>query len=229
MKRARKPRRTQSNRQLVATAEQRRRVVELRLRGMTFEAIGAAIGRDASSAHRAYYGALAAIPERVASEERKAMLERLELLRRNAWTLYKRDPAAALAVLLRIEERHARLLGLDPKPAAVEVNMLGSDGGAISIALARDIARDIEAAANLTPEPPPLDALALPAPDRLAADVEPMSITEARRRAALGDEGDVGASDARPPTGRPSSLKTTMEGARMQREFLQTLRTMRPR
>ena len=54
------------------------------------------------------------------------------------------DPAAMLTILIRCEERAARLLGLDPKIPAVEVNVLGPGRGAIPIALARQMLRDIQ-------------------------------------------------------------------------------------
>ena len=68
----------------------------------------------------------------------------LEFIRSEALRRLKDDPPADLAILLRVEERRARLLGLDLKAPAVEVNLLAPDRGAIPIALARQMLRDIQ-------------------------------------------------------------------------------------
>jgi hypothetical protein len=72
-------------------------------------------------------------------------LARLDAIRAEAWRHLDNDPAAMLSILLRCEERVARLLGLDPKAPAVEVNVLGGfDRGAIPIPLARQMLRDLQ-------------------------------------------------------------------------------------
>ena len=129
----------------VTRAELQRQVLELRVRqGLTYAKVGAKLGISEYAAYRAYRAAIAAIPEPIASEARRESLEHLEFIRSEALRRLKDDPPAYLAILLRVEERRARLLGLDLKAPAVEVNLLAPDRGAIPIALARQMLRDIQ-------------------------------------------------------------------------------------
>ena len=129
----------------VTRAELQRQVLELRVRhGLTYAEVGARLGISEYAAYRGYRAAIAAIPEPIASEARRESLEHLEFIRSEALRRLKDDPPAYLVILLRVEERRARLLGLDPRTPSVEVNVLGPHRGVIPIALARQMLRDIE-------------------------------------------------------------------------------------
>ena len=128
----------------IARAKLQRQVLTRHLRGDTYEEIGRALEISWQSAYRAYRAALAAIPALEAEAARRESLARLDAIRAEAWRHMDDDPAAMLAILIKCEERTARLFGLDPKTPAVEVNVLAPDRGAIPIALARQMLRDIQ-------------------------------------------------------------------------------------
>jgi len=128
----------------VARAELQRQVLALRLRGDTYEDIGRVLKISWQSAYRAFRKSLEAIPALEAEAARRESLARLDAIRAEAWRHLDDDPAAMLTILIRCEERVARLLGLDPRTPSVEVNVLGPDRGGIPIALARQMLADIQ-------------------------------------------------------------------------------------
>jgi hypothetical protein len=96
------------------------------LRGATFEDIGKQLGISAQGAEKCYKRGLRRISENEALACRKEQLERLNRLRVSAWNrlgaLPVGDPGVDFAVqsALRIEQREAKLLGLDA-PQQLEV------------------------------------------------------------------------------------------------------------
>jgi hypothetical protein len=128
---------------ILRTRERERQALELWLRGTTCQQIAdSGIGiMTASGVAKAVRRALRAIPEKAAQEGRHAMAERLQRMRFKAWEAAKANPVGALNTLIKIEEREAKLFGLD-RPTKVVVG--GENGGAIPITLVREIAARIE-------------------------------------------------------------------------------------
>jgi hypothetical protein len=140
-----------SRRVVLRTREHERQALELWLRGTTLQQIAdSGIGiMTASGVAKAVKRALRAIPEKVAQEARVAMAERLQRMRFKAWEAAKANPVGALNTLIKIEEREAKLFGLD-RPTKVEIG--GENGGAIPITLVREIAARIESDEDLEEE-----------------------------------------------------------------------------
>jgi hypothetical protein len=98
-------------------AERARRVLELRLKGAQFEDIGRQLGISTQAAFKHYKRELRRIPEPVAAEVRKAMLERMDRLLLEAFGLLadpkNRNRDETIRTILKIQERVARILGTD--------------------------------------------------------------------------------------------------------------------
>ena len=120
----------------MAARERERNVVELCLRGATFEQIGRQLNMDRSTAYKAWDRALKRLPKADVEALRKAQSERLQRMRGKVWTEIAgradpRDPTKVVApspellndligTALRIEAREAALHGLDA-PAKQQV------------------------------------------------------------------------------------------------------------
>ncbi len=120
----------------LAARERERNVVELCLRGATFEQIGRQLNMDRSTAYKAWDRALKRLPKADVEALRKAQSERLQRMRGKVWTEIAgradpRDPTKVVApspellndligTALRIEAREAALHGLDA-PAKQQV------------------------------------------------------------------------------------------------------------
>ena len=112
-----------------AARERERNVVELCLRGATFEQIGRQLNIDRSTAYKAWQRALKRLPAADVEALRKAQSERLQRMRGKLWTEIagRADPNNPSNVIapspellndligtaLRLEAREARLFGLD--------------------------------------------------------------------------------------------------------------------
>jgi hypothetical protein len=129
------------------TQERRAEAVRLRRRGVSFEDIGDALGVTKQRAHQIYRAALAEIPAQEVAEYRAEQAERLDEMLRKAYEVLERkhitvnngkviylddepmeDDAPtlmAIKTILQIEERRAKLLGLDA-PARQQVEVDGS-------------------------------------------------------------------------------------------------------
>lgn len=121
-----------------ATARRRAEALELRLAGLSYRAVGERLGVSESRAWRIVEAALRAAVSEPAAGVRRLELERLDVLLEEAMRQLRLDHAmvshgkvvpgvvdegaklAALDRCLRIQERRARLLGLDA-PAKVHV------------------------------------------------------------------------------------------------------------
>ncbi len=114
----------------VTAAERRRRkeaeAARLRAEGLDYDAIADRLGyRDRSGAHKAARRALADVVRHSIDEARLLAMRRLDALRVRLVgiatddTVAPRDQVSALRALLAVEEREARLLGLDITAAPV--------------------------------------------------------------------------------------------------------------
>jgi hypothetical protein len=125
--------------------ENERRVVELRLVGLTFDRIAEQIGyTDGSAAYKAYQRAIARTVTQPAEELRDVELARLDSLWRVNYRNAMTGDAKATLVCLRISERRARLLGMDA-PIKTEMELTAYQGGT-------DIDREVERLAALLNE-----------------------------------------------------------------------------
>jgi DNA-binding CsgD family transcriptional regulator len=107
----------------VETAERDAEAARLRSRGLSYRAIAAELGIDVHTAHDAVQRALQAIRAEGAVEARTIELQRLDGLWEAVLAVLERattEPGTesdtrlkAVATLLKVQERRARLLGLD--------------------------------------------------------------------------------------------------------------------
>lgn len=98
----------------IAAAEQRRRALELRKAGATYDQIAQQVGyTNRGSAHRAVMAALKEITAEPAQEVRQLELERLDAMLLGLWPAARKGNQGAVDRVLRIMERRAKLLGLD--------------------------------------------------------------------------------------------------------------------
>jgi hypothetical protein len=126
------------------TISQDWRAWDLRCQHLTYREIGAELGIDPSTAYDAVQRAAQMIPTEGAAEMKMSMLEEMDRMSRHLWTVVERKRALvvrgrvvtcngqkviddgpaiqAIAQLLRVQERRARLMGLDaPTRRAVDV------------------------------------------------------------------------------------------------------------
>lgn len=129
------------------TAERDAAASRLRAEGRAYREIAERLGfADPSGARRAVERGLDAIRAEGAEALRELELHRLDQLHQRAWSELTRDdedsqPLQAIDRLLKIQERRARLLGLDARDttqAAVTVNVAG--GVPVDTVLARVVA-----------------------------------------------------------------------------------------
>ena len=107
-----------SRKATLAARERERTIVELWLRGATFEQIGQKLGIDRSTAYKARDRVLKRLPKADIEALRKAQGERLQRMRGKVWSELSStgDPElinALTGTLLKIETREADLFGLD--------------------------------------------------------------------------------------------------------------------
>ena len=125
--------------------ERRADVMRLRRQGQTFEAIGEQLGITKQRVHQLYWDTLRKIPAQEVTEYRAEQAERLDEMLRKAYEVLERkhitvsngkviylddqpmedDAPTLMAIksILQIEERRAKLLGLDtPVKQQVEVD-----------------------------------------------------------------------------------------------------------
>ena len=153
---------------------------ELRLRGLTYEKIGREMGMTPEGARQAVIRGLDRIrghTDELAVEVRAQEAARLDRICETLSRLADdaADEATALAVidrLLKVQDRRARLLGLDLQ----RVELTGANGGPIQIAAIQRVIVDpqqnpvVDVAPSSTPSTPhaidaPSTPLALPSPE----------------------------------------------------------------
>jgi hypothetical protein len=112
--------------------ERETKVLELRLRKVSFERIGEALGITKGAANKAFYRALRRIPEAFADQVRKEELESLERMEARVWREVDRSGQKTTEIyqgvdrLLAIKNRRSRLLGLD-SPTEITLRSSESD------------------------------------------------------------------------------------------------------
>jgi len=104
------------------------RAWDLRCQHLTYREIGAELGVDRSTAYDAVQRAAQMIPTEGAVVTKQAMLDEMDRMSRHLWRVVERQRSddgpglQAIAQLLRVQERKARLMGLDaPTRRAVDV------------------------------------------------------------------------------------------------------------
>ena len=97
--------------------------------------------------------ALARIPKQEADQAREGQLARLQAVRMLLWNHAGADPIKAAEVLIKLEAREARLLGLD-MPTKVAIS--NPDGRIPLETIRRVMDRVDRQMVDVTPEPAPL-------------------------------------------------------------------------
>lgn len=115
----------------VRSRENEKKVLELCLRGATGAQAADAIGLSESGVSRALHRALKRIGQPEAEQVRFRMVEELQRLRFEAWQLMTTDRNLGIQRAVQIQEREAKLLGLDA-PTKREIS--GPAGGPIRLA-----------------------------------------------------------------------------------------------
>lgn len=116
------------------------KVLELRRAGLTWQRIAEQVGyADHSGAYLAYKRALKRVLKQPAEELRQAEIDRLDRLQLAAWPKAMQGDNSAIATVLRIMERRAKLLGLD-MPVKIAQDVTVWDGGESIDRAVRDLA-----------------------------------------------------------------------------------------
>ena len=94
--------------------EREAEVVNLRRQGLTWDMISERVGyASPSAAHFAYQRAARRIVQDGIEDIRKVEAERLDIAQAAIWGLVLNGDIPAVSALIRIQERRAKLLGLD--------------------------------------------------------------------------------------------------------------------
>jgi hypothetical protein len=113
--------------------------LQLRVAGVSLQAIADRLGyADQSGAYRAVMSALAKARREPAEQMREMVTQRLDRMLQSVWPRVLQGELDAIHAALRIEERRARLLGLD-KAQKVDITILVE-------ALAHTAGRDVDEA-----------------------------------------------------------------------------------
>jgi hypothetical protein len=135
--------------------ENEQKALSLWIKGATYQQIAVAgFGiASASGAWHAVHRALARIPKQEADQAREGQLVRLQAVRMLLWNHAGADPIKAAEVLIKLEAREARLLGLD---MPTQVAVTDPDGGIPLETIRRVMERVDRQMVDVTPEPAPL-------------------------------------------------------------------------
>jgi len=108
-----------------AVLEKELKIIELRRAGVTWEKIAAEIGfKNASGAYKMYQRAAERMVRPNLEELRDVELDRLDRMQLGIWNKAKDGELRAIDTVLRIQDRRARLLGLDaPTKIQAEVTV----------------------------------------------------------------------------------------------------------
>lgn len=118
-----------SQTQKVAAHERRLKCLELRIAGKSLREIARETGYGSvSGVHKAIAAALLDTLREPAEDVRALELERLDAMWRKVWQRIERGDLAAVDRGLRIQDRRAKLLGLD---APTKQEVTGKDGEAL--------------------------------------------------------------------------------------------------
>lgn len=112
-------------------------VVKLRRGGLTWDQIADRVGyRSPSAAHFAYQRAAKRIIQEDIESIRKTEGDRLDIAQSAIWNKVLQGDLPSVNTLLRIQERRARLLGLD-QPFKQTIEVTNYDGNSIDAEVAR--------------------------------------------------------------------------------------------
>lgn len=106
-------------------SEERQQCYQLRLAGVSTQAIAKQLGISVGTVHNRVTQEIQSREEPLAEEMRKMQLDRLDdwLVRLNAQVRDGRQVARSIEVALRVEERRAKLMGIDaPERMSTEVS-----------------------------------------------------------------------------------------------------------
>jgi hypothetical protein len=129
--------------------EREQEVVKLRRGGLTWDMIADRTGyASASAAHAAYQRAARRIVQEDIEAIRRVEAERLDMAQMAIWGSVLSGNIPAVTALIRIQERRAKLLGLD-QPIRQQIEVTNYDGDTID----REVARLAELLNSSTPYP----------------------------------------------------------------------------
>lgn len=127
---------TRPSRRTPGQTDRQREVVELRTQGLSFEQIGQHLGISKPAAWERYQAALNNILAESVNQLRDMENQRLNTAQAAIWPKVLEGDIPALAGLLRIMERRAKLNGLD-MPIKTQVEVTHYDGDSIDAEVAR--------------------------------------------------------------------------------------------
>ena len=127
---------TTTQRRCAITLKQEQ-ALKLRMEGHSLAAIARKVGySDRTGAFQAIKSALLKTLQEPAAALRKIELQRLDMMFQKLWPRAMRCDMGAIDRILKIMERHAKLLGLD---APAKTQLTGADGGPVQVAAAKPI------------------------------------------------------------------------------------------
>jgi hypothetical protein len=119
------------------------RVLELRRAGLTWQRIAEEVGyADHTGAYSAYKRALKRTLQQPADELRQQELDRIDRLQLAIWQKAMQGDMKAIATIVRLMERRAKLLGLDA-PVRIEQEVTTWTGESVDDAIKR-LTRELE-------------------------------------------------------------------------------------
>jgi hypothetical protein len=143
-----RPKQTSPKAEVVAREAE---VMKLRRGGLTWDAIGERLGITASGAHTAYQRALVRVVKEDVDAIRQLENDRLDTMQAAIWGKVLQGDNASITNALRIQERRAKLNGLD-KPIQVQAEVVSYDANSVEARLAAIVAsRAITASASVDP------------------------------------------------------------------------------
>ena len=120
-------------------------VLEFRRAGMTWHRIAERVGyATPSGAHAAYMRAMKRTLQEPADQVRQAEVDRLDRMQLALWPKAMRGEVNAVATILRVMERRAKLLGLD-MPVKISQDVTVWEGGESIDRAVRDLAELLRA------------------------------------------------------------------------------------
>jgi hypothetical protein len=131
---------------LAARRAQKKRldkIIQMRLKGARWKEIAAEVNSSVSACSMAFWNYLKTVPTHDADQQRQAMNERL---RQISWTLWKKfddQPLRAVDALIAVENRIARLNGLD-MTAESKISSQDADSVPLSLELFAELRQRYE-------------------------------------------------------------------------------------
>jgi hypothetical protein len=158
--------------ELTAPAERDAKILALRLAGVSIRKIGREYKMTDAAVLESLDRSLPCLDAHTRARYLRESLAELDELK-SWWHLRAKDSPAAAAIVLKIAERRAAMLGLD-QPAATRVEIITSqsadspdsmaqlEAALAAVANERPAARQIEHEAEVAPDPPPEGGPPLP-------------------------------------------------------------------